>query len=176
MPVVEAAEVKSFGTVMADVATGNTTCLTQYHAEKPLQDSQKALLLLTQMSFAFGGKKTDNKVVLTPGYAGKTNAKGKPATGKPGTAVGFMGLLHSFAVGSTLHQTLWLNLLSYKDIHEIGLFTNGIGSAPWERMPEGEDCETAKALKNSVMGRLIPLCRFCLLTDNGLHFTEGSTT
>ncbi len=170
MPAVEAAEVKSFGTVMSDVATGNTTCLTQYHAEKPLQDSQKALLLLIQMSLAFGGKKTDNKVVLTPGYAGKTNTKGKPSTGKPGPAV---GLLHSFAVGSTLHQTLWLNLLSHKDILEIGLFANGVGQAPWERMPVGEDCEAAKALKNSMMGRLVPLCRFSLLSDDGLHFTEG---
>ncbi|MCU8269052.1 type I-E CRISPR-associated protein Cse1/CasA [Vibrio vulnificus] len=173
MPAVEKAEVKSFGAVMPDVATGNTTCLTQYHAEKPLGDSQKALLLLTQMSLAFGGKKTDNKVVLTPGYAGKANDKGKPATGRSGPAVGFMGLLHSFAIGPTLHISLWLNLLTHHDIREIGLFSQGLGQAPWENMPDGEDCETAKVLKNSVMGRLVPLCRFCLFSNDGLHYTEG---
>lgn len=173
MPAVEKAEVKSFGAVIPYVATGNTTCLTQYHAEKRLKDSQKALLLLTQMSFAFGGKKTDNKIVLTPGYAGKANDKGKPASGKAGPAVGFMGLLHSFAIGSTLHVSLWLNLLTHHDIREIGLFSSGLGQAPWEKMPDGEDCETAKALKSSVMGRLVPLCRFCLLSADGLHYTEG---
>lgn len=170
---VKAAEIKSFGAVMPDVATGNTTCLTQYHAEKSLDDSQKALLLITQMSLAFGGKKTDNKIVLTPEYKGKTNDKGKPATGKPGPAVGFMGLLHSFAIGPTLHVSLWLNLLTHQDIKEVGLFSHGLGQAPWENMPEGEDCETAKALKNSLMGRIVPLCRFCLLSKNGLHYTEG---
>ena len=173
MPAVASAEIKSFGVVMPDVATGNTTCLTQYHAEKPLENSQKALLLLTQMSLAFGGKKTDNKVVLTPGYRGKTNDKGKPATGRAGPAVGFMGLLHSFAVGPTLHISLWFNLLTHDEIREIGLFNQGLGLAPWENMPKGEGCTSANLLKNSVMGRLVPLCRFCLLSSDGLHYTEG---
>lgn len=175
MPEIQTAEVKSFGTVMPDVATGNTTRLTQFHDEKPLENSQKALLLLTQMSLAVGGKKTDNSVVLTPGYNGKTNSKGKPATGKPGPAIGFMGFLHSFAIGPTLHTSLWFNLLSHQDIQEIGLFDNGVGQAPWEKMPDGEDCETARALKCSLIGRLVPLSRFCLLSmsKKGIHFSEG---
>ncbi len=173
MPAAQRAEVKPLGTVMPDVATGNTTCLTQYHAEKALDDSKKVLLLLAQMSLALGGKKTDNKVVLTPGYMGKTKENGKPITGKPGPAVGFMGLLHSFAIGPTLHVSLWLNLLTHDEIREIGLFSQGLGQAPWENMPEGEDCETAKALKSSLMGRMVPLCRFCLFSTDGLHYTEG---
>lgn len=173
MPEITKAEVKSFGTVMADVATGNTTCLTQYHTEKTLDDGQKALLLLSQMNFALGGKKTDNKIILSLGYGGKTNPKGKPTTGKPGPSLGHMGLLHSFAVGTYLQETLWLNLLTQENIAEIGLYSNGVGQAPWEKMPQGEDCTTATLLKNSLMGRLVSLCRFCLLTNNGLHLTEG---
>ncbi|MGL5220155.1 MAG: type I-E CRISPR-associated protein Cse1/CasA, partial [Plesiomonas shigelloides] len=30
-----------------------------------------------------------------------------------------------------------------------------------------------KQLKGSLMGRLVPLCRFCLLADEGLHYSEG---
>lgn len=173
MPAASIAEVKSYGTVMPDIATGNTTCLTEYQIEKPLDDGQKALLLLTQMSFALGGKKTDNKVVLSPGYMGKTNPKGKPATGRPGPGLAFLGLLHSFAQGETLHKTLWFNVLTEDEIQEMSMFPQGVGRAPWEEMPVGEDCDVARRLKTSLMGRLIPLCRFCLLRDNGLHLTEG---
>ncbi len=40
-------------------------------------------------------------------------------------------------------------------------------------MPEGEACAVTGQLKQSYMGRLIPLCRFCLLTENGMHYSEG---
>ena len=42
-------------------------------------------------------------------------------------------------------------------------------------MPKGEQCETANVLQNSLMGRLLPLSRFCLLNDKGLHYSEGIT-
>lgn len=32
---------------------------------------------------------------------------------------------------------------------------------------------TARALKASLMGRLVPLSRFCLLREDGLHYVEG---
>src|SRR5690606_11842483 len=47
------------------------------------------------------------------------------------------------------------------------------GAAPWEQMPAGESCVLAEALKSSITGRLIPLSRFCLLAENGLHYSEG---
>ncbi len=40
-------------------------------------------------------------------------------------------------------------------------------------MPEGEDCLQAGQLKKSLMGRLLPLCRFCWLNKDGLHYSEG---
>ncbi len=169
----EAAEIKPFGAVRPEVAIGNTSRLTEYHIEKTLDNSQKALLLITQMSMALGGKRPDNKVVLSKGYKGKTNKKGNPTSAKPGPGLGARGFLHSFAVGASLQQTLWFNLLTTQEIQEIGLFSKGIGQAPWEKMPQGEDCDTARSLKESLMGRLVPLCRFCLIVDKGLHLTEG---
>ncbi|MDY0000738.1 MAG: type I-E CRISPR-associated protein Cse1/CasA, partial [Polyangia bacterium] len=111
MPDIRAAELKSFGAVLPEVCTGNTTVLNHGQVEPKLDDGEKALLLVSLMAFALSGKKTDNSVVLTSGYAGKRNDKGKPSSGKPGPAVAHLGLLHSFLVGCNLQETLWLNLL-----------------------------------------------------------------
>ena len=173
MPAIREAKVQSFGAVMPEVSTGNTTVLSQVQVQRDLDDGAKALLLLTLMGFALSGKKTDNSVVLTLGYAGKINEKGKPSTGKPGPSVAHMGLLHSFLYGSDIHVTLWLNLFTERQIERMNIYPSGVGSAPWEIMPSGEDCERAKNLKESLMGRLVPLCRFCLVVDDGLHYSEG---
>lgn len=173
MPAVKAAKILPFGAVLPEISTGNTTVLSQIQVERQLDDADKALLLLTQMGFALSGKKPDNSVVLSAGYTGKQNNKGKPASGRSGPSVAFFGLLHNFIVGESIQQTLWLNLLSHEQIRKISCYSEGLGSAPWECMPDGEDCGVARELKASLMGRLIPLCRFVLLSDQGLHLTEG---
>ncbi|KQZ79505.1 type I-E CRISPR-associated protein Cse1/CasA [Rhodanobacter sp. Root561] len=173
MPAIAAAEIKSYGTVLPDVATGNTTVLTGSQRESVLTNAERAVLVVCQMGFALGGKKTDNKVVLTLGYQGKTNDKGKPSTGKPGPAVAHMGLLHSLLQGVNVQQSLWLNLLTREQVMQSQRFPAGIGVAPWQQMPTGEDDAVARHLKNSLIGRLLPLCRFCLLTEDGLHYSEG---
>lgn len=173
MPAIAAAEVKSYGTVLPEVATGNTTVLNQAQVERELSDADKAVLLVGLMGFALGGKKTDNSVILSPSYAGKQNDKGKPSTGKPGPAVAHMGLLHNTMQGETLWQTLWLNLLTRQQVEECQRYPQGVGTPPWEQMLAGEDCTVARQLKASLMGRLLPLCRFCLLTAEGLHYSEG---
>lgn len=173
MSAIQAAKKQSFGAVLPEVSTGNTTVLSQVQIQRPLDDADKALLLLTLMGFALSGKKTDNSVVLSPGYSGKRNDKGKPSTGKPGPSVAHMGLLHSFLLGNKLQETLWLNLLTHRQIEQMNIYPAGLGIAPWEKMPEGEDCSQAGQLKQSLMGRLLPLCRFCWLNNDGLHYSEG---
>ncbi|APR04650.1 type I-E CRISPR-associated protein Cse1/CasA [Thauera chlorobenzoica] len=173
MPAIRVAALQSYGAVLPEVSTGNTTVLNHGQVERRLDDGEKALLLVGLMAFALSGKKTDNSVVLTPGYAGKRNDKGKPSSSKPGPAVAHIGLLHSFLIGSSLQETLWLNLLTSRQVEQAMIFPQGIGTAPWERMPDGEDCPAAQALRQSLMGRLVPLCRFCLLAEDGLHYSEG---
>jgi len=173
MPEIKAADVQSFGAVMAEISTGNTTVLTQFQVEKSLTDADKSLLILQLMGFGLGGKKTDNSVVLSHGFQGKFNDKGRPSTGKPGTSIGFLGFLHNFLQGESLQETLWINLFTQQQISDLGIYSQGIGTAPWEQMPAGENCAIAEALKSSLIGRLIPLSRFCLLTGNGLHYSEG---
>ncbi|MFW8564985.1 type I-E CRISPR-associated protein Cse1/CasA [Orrella sp. 11846] len=173
MPAIAGARILPFGAFLPEVSTGNTTVLTQSQAETDLSDADKALIILQQMGFALSGKKTDNSVVLTADYAGKRNEKGKPSTGKPGPSVGHMGLLHSFIMGKRIIDSIWLNLLSVPLLNAVGIFVAGVGVAPWEKMPSGEACPLAVELKKSYMGRLIPICRFCLLSDDGMHYSEG---
>lgn len=173
MPAIAAAEVKSYGAVLPEIATGNTTIVFQTQHESPLSDAEKATLLVTQMGFALAGKKVDNSVVLTAGYKGKQNEKGKPSSGKAGPSVGFMGYLHSIAITKSLLGSLYLNLLTAEKIRSCGHYAAGVGIPPWERMPDGEDCAVARDLRGSLMGRLVPLSRFCLLADPGLHYSEG---
>jgi CRISPR system Cascade subunit CasA len=171
LPISKAA-IQPIGAVLPEIATGNTTVLNGIQIEKSLDDADKALLILQLMGFGLGGKKTDNSVTLSAGYTGKSKDNGKGTTGKAGASLGFMGFLHSCLQGETLLQTLWLNLFSQEQISDLP-YRAGLGIAPWEKMPKGEDCETAKQLQNSLMGRLIPLSRFCLLNETGLHYSEG---
>jgi CRISPR system Cascade subunit CasA len=172
MPQIFQAATQSIGAVLPEIATGNTTVLNSIQTESELSDADKALLILQLMGFGLGGKKTDNDTVLSAGYLGKTKDNGKGTTGKAGTSLGFMGFLHNFLQGETLLQTFWLNLFTKEQIVDLP-YSEGLGVAPWEQMPDGEDCQNAKQLKNSLMGRLIPLSRFCLLNETGLHYSEG---
>lgn len=167
MPAIKAAKLKSYGTVQPEIAAGNTTRLVHSQVERDLSDAEKALLLICQMGFALGGKQVDNSVALTDNYQEKSKS------GKPGPAVAHKGLLHSLLLGENLWQSQWLNLLTRSQIEQNQRYPNGVGTAPWEQMPEGEDCPVARRLKDSLMGRLLPLCRFCLLSENGLHYSEG---
>lgn len=173
MPAIKPAVVQKFGAVLTEVSTGNTTVLTQSQVEKTLSDADKALLIVQLMGFGLGGKKTDNSIVLTKEYQGKCNEKAKPSTGKPSSSIGFFGFLHSFLQGDSLQESLWLNLFTQQQIADMGIYPAGLGIAPWQQMPIGEDCSIAAVLKSSLMGRLVPLSRFCLLADHGLHYSEG---
>lgn len=173
VPAIAEAEIKSFGTVMPEISTGNTTVLTQDQIEKSLTDADKVLLIVQLVGFGLGGKKTDNSVILSPGYQGKYNEKGKPSTAKPSASLGFLGFLHSFLHGSNIQQSLWLNILTKQQVIDLGVYPLGVGVAPWEHMPVGEACPLAENLKLSLMGRLVPISRFCLLAEAGLHYSDG---
>lgn len=173
MPEICRAMEMEIGAAFPNVATGNTTVLFESQVPHSMTDADKALLIVTLLCFALGGKKTDNSVVLSAGYSGKSNEKGKPSTGKPGPSLGFLGYLHSFLSGADIIETIWLNVINKSQLQAIKVFSSGLGIAPWESMPVGEDCDLARVLKNSYMGRLIPLSRFVLLTNDGFHYSEG---
>lgn len=164
MPVGKA-KLLPFNSVLPEIATGNNPRFMHLQCARDLDDAEKALLLLTEMGMALGGKKGDKTVILAKDYSKKSAA--------PGPGTGFMGILHTFLTGAFILETVWFNLLTRKTIDALAQLPSGLGKAPWEEMPETEACEVAGRLKGSLMGRLVPLSRFCLLDDGGLHFTEG---
>lgn len=40
-------------------------------------------------------------------------------------------------------------------------------------MPTGEDDDIARSLKASLLGRLISMGKFCLLAEDGIHYSDG---
>lgn len=167
MPGIAKAKAVPYGALNPEVASGNTTVLLDSQISTRTTDAEKACLLLRLQGFATGGKKVDNSVILTPGYTGKRKG------GAAGPSLGFMGFLHNFVLGPTLMDTLRINLLTDTDIRELRVFPEGMGTAPWEEMPQGEDCPVARRLRQSLMGRLMPMSRFCLLDTSEVHYSEG---
>jgi CRISPR system Cascade subunit CasA len=152
-----------------DLPAENNTILTQYQVPKTLSDADKALFIVSLMNFALGGKRTEKNLdTLTDGYVGKTgSAKAAPSIGN------YIGYLHSILVGVTLIDTLLLNLLSHERITENAYWTRGLGTAPWEEMPKGENCSIAQNLKRSYMATLVSISRFVLLEREGIYYLEG---
>ncbi len=173
IPAIKKAKLQNFCAVLPDIATGNTTVLMNSQIEKNMSDAEKALMLVFLSGFSLGGKKTDNSVVLSQGYMGKTNEKGKLSAAKSGTSIGYLGYLHSFISGHSIIETIWLNLVTMEQTKLMPQFEKGVGIPPWEKMPEGENCKIAQELKRSLMGRLVSLCRFVLINENGIHYSEG---
>lgn len=167
IPAIRPADTKVFATVNPEVANGNTVILFESQIPTPLDNAEIALQLLVLSACALGGKQTDNSVALSPGYQAKT------AAGKSGPALGYLGYLHNFIVGRSILETIWLNLFTAQNLKEMRHFESGLGTPPWEAMPTGEADAIANQLKESYMGRLIPLSRFVLLTADGLHYSEG---
>lgn len=152
-----------------DLPAENNTVLSQHQIARDLDDSDKALFIITQMNFSLGGKRIEKNLgALTEGYEGKSvSARSAPSLGN------YVGYLHSHLMGPTLIDTLLLNLLSHEQIRENSYWTAGLGTPPWERMPQGEDCAAARDLKNSYMATLVALSRFVLLKGDGIYYAEG---
>lgn len=173
MPAIKPAALKTFSECLPEISTGNTVVVTQWQGNRDFDDADKVLLLLDLMGFGFGGK-ADNRIVLSPDYQGKRNDKGKTSTSMPGAFLGHQGYLHSFLWGESLQETVWLNLFTREQIFsDLAIFRGGMGVAPWEQMPENENCPVAEALKSSLMGKLVPVSAFYLLDEDGLHYSEG---
>ncbi|MDT9546329.1 MAG: type I-E CRISPR-associated protein Cse1/CasA [Chlorobium phaeovibrioides] len=152
-----------------DMPAENNTILTQHQTAETVEDAAKALFVVTLMNFAFAGKRIEKNLdPLSNGFTGKTGSA------KPGPSIGnYVGYLHSFLAGSSVLDSLMLNILSHEQINAHPYWKSGLGIPPWEDMPNGEDCPAATALKGSYMATLVSLSRFVLLKGDGIHYVEG---
>lgn len=137
--------------------TENTTLYLDSQKTRPCSDADNAVFLICLSGFGRGGKQPTNKVVLSENFTKKTSSAAGPFLDK-------RGLLHNFLIGKTILETIWLNIVCLDEAKK--LYPAGVGTPPWEEIPLSETCETAERLKTSLMGRLVPLSRFCLLSEN----------
>jgi CRISPR system Cascade subunit CasA len=160
---------KNCSTFVPYVATGNTTVLFKNQlGEKSISDDQKVLILLSQLNFPFGGKQVDNSFSFSDNFKKKTG-------GKSGSSLGYLGYLHSFFLADSVLETIYINLMTEKDLSKIGLLNNGLGIPPWEKMPKKEIGEESEYYTHSYFGTLIALNRFCLFNEDNSNIliTEG---
>lgn len=154
------------GALYPHIASGNNTVWRSEQIPESLDDGEKALLLLVQMSCGFAGKRPDSKFSIKKGLVKKS--------AHAGPAIERLGALHSFCLGKSLLETVWLNTFTQEEIEtKMPECPQGLGVPPWERMPLSEEDDVACRLKETLMGRLVPLCRFCLIVGNEMHLTEG---
>ncbi|NTW50030.1 MAG: type I-E CRISPR-associated protein Cse1/CasA [Chlorobiales bacterium] len=146
----------------------NDSILSQFQTLETQTDAEKALFIVSIMNFAFGGTQMNKNI-----YPSTEKEKGKGKAAKPGPSIGTKGYLHTFLFGSTISDTLIMNLLSLEDIANYLFWENGIGTPPWENMPVSRDCEVALSLEKSYMGTLVSLSRFVLLHDDGIYYIDG---
>lgn len=170
-PQVKTAKTEKLNALTLGKISPSSNTVVTHHAQifSEHDDPTMARTIVQLMGFAMGGKKGDSKVILEPNYE-------KKPTAATGTSLGGLGAAHSFFKAKTLIDTILINLFTTEQIASMGHFSHGLGVAPWENMPKTEADSTAEALKNSLMGRLIPMNRFCLIQHTGqgeIHITEG---
>lgn len=152
---------------MPGVCYGNATVLfSSNEMTHSLSQSDVVYALLQVVTFGLGGKKPEKEVVFAEGYT-KKSAPPSPALGR--------GWLHTFALGKNIFESLRLNLFSEElfDDRTLSFLTHRVGVAPWENMPTKEVGDEAKAYASSLMGWLVPISRFCRITEQGLLMTSG---
>ena len=148
-----------------NVAGGNKTVLTQWSAGKECSDAELVRLILCGSGYGMGGKKYDNEAKIAPETV-------KGSSGSQGTLTGYSGYLHSFLLGSTILETVRLNMLTEEDLRELRPEML-LGRPFWEEMPTDENGVTAKRYSSGYMGILFPMDKFFCLEDGDLLMTQG---
>lgn len=163
-------EAKGFGSgFYPDLPSENNTFLSHTLMDRGLSDSERALFVVTLMNFAFGGKRVEADLTSLgeQQLGNRHTAKAGPSLG------GYWGYLHSFVMAGHVVPSLWLNLMTIKDVEDIGLWKSGIGIPIWESMPSSESDIKSESHKNSYMATLVALCRFVMLFGDGIYYLEG---
>lgn len=182
-PSLKRAKKASFKALSPYLVEPTTNSLVTSHSqlidEDLITDAMLARMLVQQMSFSLAGKKVDREFFF-PGDVGVASA---PA----GPGLLFFGALHSYVATSNIVETLRLSLFQFEcfdgrklapgqvDLSSLYKKGSGINMAPWDELPPNASGEYASNYKQTLMGRLIPISRFCLIDpeDKSFHFAAG---
>ncbi len=152
MPAIKNTNKTSLGVVIPQNGPDNNSVLYHSQIQRDISDAEKAVLIVTLMGFGLA-----------------TGAKKGKKAAKPGTWLGEYGYLHNFLFGEDALSTIWFNMLTHEGIQ----CRDGVGVPPWEDMPMDRESTVARTLKESLIGKFVPLSRFCLLHDTDFYYLDG---
>lgn len=152
-----------------DLPSENNTIFFRTLIEKKLSDAEKAVFLVSLMNFSFGGKRVESNITSLAGdlLGNRYSAPAGPSLG------GWDGQLHCFPFVDSIVESVWVNMMTEKDIQIANCWPSGVGRPIWECYPEHEKCSTAKDYKMTYQSSLLAFSRFVLLKEDGLFYFDG---
>jgi len=142
----------------------NNTILTQSNIIRELTPPERAIFVITQMNMA----------LKTSAVIKELKGRGKISCASSGPSVGGgSGYVQSYLIGLSMLETLWMNMVTQEKIEQSPQWGEGLGTPPWERPLESQNCEAAEKLKLSYMGCLVGMSRFMLLEESTIYLAEG---
>ncbi|MGM0988508.1 MAG: type I-E CRISPR-associated protein Cse1/CasA [Pseudomonadota bacterium] len=152
-----------------DLPSANNTLLSHTLFEKPMDEADQAVFLVTLMNFAFAGKRVEGDLTSLAGRAlgSRYSAPAGPSLG------GWTGQLHCLVTTGELRRDLWVNLMTREAIAAANRWPEGMGRPVWEAMPTHEEDVRAETLKRSYQSCLVALSRFALLQEGGIFYLDG---
>ena len=144
-----------------DLASENDSILKQSQS-KCLSDADKALLLITLVSYSLGGKRTTDPAKYVTG----NDDRSKSAKTSPSLSDGTSGLVQTLLLGNNIIETIVLNYFTKADISNLGLDSLDVTILPpWENMPTLLHSDFNDKYKKAFVAWFIPMTRAVLLME-----------
>lgn len=152
-----------------DIAAENDTIIRDTQTSLPKDDSEKALFILSLVSYALGGKRISHP----DKFRSKPDERGKNAKASPGLGSGnIAGYQHSFIICESIMQTVYYNYFTDDEIKETGCNKDST-LPPWRKMPTLESSSYNELYRSSIWAWFISLSRAVLLTSEGIRYGEN---
>lgn len=152
-----------------DLSADNDTIVRETQTDPPLDDGDKALFVLTLMSYALGGKRVaDPKTFLEDVGTRSKSAKAAPSLGG-GTRAGYQ---QSLFLCDSILETVYYNSFTKEEIDSTKCLVEGI-LPPWRERPYIENDPHNEQYKKSVYAWYLAMSRAVLLMDDGIKYGEG---
>lgn len=154
-----------------DLASDNDSIVKETQTKLFFSDADKALYLLTLLSYSLGGKRTTNP----KDYLSSTEQDDRRQSAKPSPSVsnGTKGYVQTILLGSNIIETIYLNFFTREDLSLMNINNLEDCLPPWERLPTFKTSDYNSLYKKSFAAWFMPMTRAVFLGEtNELKYCE----